>query len=92
MWLKDAAEPNGNPPAPAFFTTDTAKKVKNYEDLFAVLADENQKECAPSVEPFNECYSNETDDWTYRGAVYLNEANASRRKWYKSYVRSPSAC
>jgi len=69
MWLS-GAEALGTKSVPSFFPTETKEEKKDYEEL-AVSADENQKTCFLCKEPFDEFYSDEMDDWMYRGAAYL---------------------
>ena len=78
-WIRGAAAEAAEETGPAFDDAGAAERAAAREALekTSAPADETQKACALSGEPFETFWNAEEEEWHYRGAVVLTRAVGS---------------
>lgn len=80
LWLNAASgEETDNKTMIELLNGKNVVEKKDGDKEFIVPADEDQKICALCREEFENFFSDEADDWMYKGAVYVNVAKGKAR-------------
>ncbi|XP_010551956.1 PREDICTED: polyadenylation and cleavage factor homolog 1-like [Tarenaya hassleriana] len=73
LWLSAATGEQLDDQAVAELFDSEKETRKNDDEEFVVPADDDQKTCALCEEPFEDFFSDDADEWMYKGAVYLHK-------------------